>query len=219
MNRESKIIAIVLMVLVSLLVAGLRFYTKRKLRASFESGNFEEYQSFLDSSLVKIYIRPYQRELSRLTGYLAAMDNEGTDRQIRYMLEDINTTSKQKAEIASRGFYHYLSVEDFKRAGDMFKAIEENKQEVPDYSTISLMNDIFVLKKADHIDTLKKNIEVLKKQEDEDGHIKQNIGIFEYLIAIQYQNKKQFTEMRKYLESSLEKCKGTPYEGRIRRLL
>ncbi|MBQ1509221.1 MAG: hypothetical protein IIZ47_07335, partial [Erysipelotrichaceae bacterium] len=213
---KTQILIIISMILFWLIVGLSRMYTRRRVKTLFEEGRLEQYQAFLDTFWAKTYIRPYERELSKLTGYLASMDDKNTEKQLRFMLEEINTTAKQKAEIASRGFYHYLSKEKYSEAGRMLQIIEDSGIDVPDRASMTMLYEIFGKKSDRYIDTLKKNIEVLLKQDDEDGHYRQNIGIYEYLIAVQYRNRKDIPSMKRYLNAALEKCRNTPYEMKIR---
>ena len=76
-------------------------------------------------------------------------------------------------------------------------------------------------RKSEHIRDIKARLEPLKKETDAytNPAKRVRIGVFEYLIGLQYSYLHNKKESKKYLESALKNCKGTTYEAQIQALL
>ena len=87
--------------------------------------------------------------------------------------------------------------------------------------TMEMMYSILALKKSEYIEEIRERLEPMKKMPDAftNDAKRVRIGIFEYLLGLQYTylcNKKL---SKTYLTSALKNCRNTPYEYEIKKLL
>ena len=212
-------ILIGLIVILFAVVSISKIVISRNLKKYFDERDFESYHKYLNSLLVKVYVRPFNIEMNRLMGYIADFDDKNTEKQLHYMLNKINLTKQQKGQVADKGFYLYLKKENFKKCKEMMALIDEMKTKPSDYNSIKTVCDIFCENKWNHIEELEDAIQELNEKSFNPKQKKLNTGIYEYMIAYQYQSKGDLNNTKKYLDSALGKCQGTPYEAKIKNML
>lgn len=219
MKKTYIIVFLVIVVGADLLNYFFKYYIKKKLKTYFNNQEFSEYQNFLEKMICKIYLRPFDREMQKLIGYTSSLDDANSEKQIEYMF-NLHSTLKQKEELAHRAFYFYLKIEDFVKCKQMLDIIEKSENKPDDFNSMKLVYDIFGANKTGYIDTLKNYIVSLEKSKDSNKEaINRNIGIYEFMIALQYKNLNDRKNATLYLNKAKDKCLGTQYEEKINNLL
>lgn len=192
----------------------------KKMTEALANKEYEKLEEILDGFWCTFSYKPYNREFMRLTAYTMQGDKKKIEAQFDSMFQKLRMSTKQKLPLAKRAFYFYLETSQFEKAHDMLTLCKEDPNG-NELHVMQMMYDILAEKKSNHIQEIKASLDQLKKQKEvlnkESNRVK--IGVYEYLIGLQYhylQNKKT---SRSYLESALNHCRHTPYEPMIQELL
>lgn len=78
-----------------------------KLLTQLNNEQYDEFYKTLDSTSCKLSYQAFNREYMRLSGYLAQRNDAKIEEQFE-LLKNMRISNKQKASVASRGFYYYL---------------------------------------------------------------------------------------------------------------
>lgn len=78
-----------------------------KLLSQLDNEQYDEFYKTLDSNACKFSYQAFNREYMRLSGYLAQRNDAKIEEQFD-LLKNMRISNKQKASVASRGFYYYL---------------------------------------------------------------------------------------------------------------
>lgn len=194
-------------------------YVYKKLMNYLAIGDYEGFEYYLDGVLCTFSYRPFNIEYMRLTSYMMQNDTNKIEEQLNKIFTKLKLNTNQKASVAQRAFYFYMEQKKYKKAKDMLSICKES--DIPEIQTMDLMFSILGEKKSDYIKDIKKELENLKKAPDANSNQANivRIGIYEYLLGLQYTYLHNTRESKKYLNSALEHCKGTPYEKEIVALL
>ena len=163
----------------------------KKLTGYLSERDYERFEKLLDGFACTFSFKPYNREYMRLNSYFMQGDKRKIEAQLDTIFSKMKMRDQQKAAAARQGFYFYMENQKFKKAESML-----------------------------HI-CRKERLEPMKKMPDAftNDAKRVRIGIFEYLLGLQYTylcNKKL---SKTYLTSALKNCRNTPYEYEIKKLL
>lgn len=75
---------------------------------------YDEFYKTLDTGICKFSYQAFNREYMRLSGYLAQRNDTKIEEQFE-LLKNMRISNKQKASVATRGFYYYLEKEKSKK--------------------------------------------------------------------------------------------------------
>ncbi len=214
-------IAILVVVGLIILLAWPRLSANRyykKLTSLLSEGKYDEFEKTLDGFMCTAAFRPFNREYMRLTAYIMQQDVKKIDEQINNLFDRIKMNDAQEAEVAKQAFYFYLETKKYKETKKMLQICQEKSTNTSEVKTMELMYSVLADKKSEHIPDLKKQLEGLKKNPSSQANTVR-MGIYEYLIGLQYTYLNNKKESKKYLEAALEHCKGTPYQRQIEDVL
>ncbi|MEG0329600.1 MAG: hypothetical protein RR602_00545 [Longicatena sp.] len=193
----------------------------KKLTKLLSLHEYESFEKLLDGFVCTFSFRPFNREYMRLTAYLMSNDKEKIEGQFDNIFKRIKMKDAQKLSVAKRGFYFYLENKNFDKTKKMLTICKKSDSDGNELHNMQLMYDILVLQKSDYISEIKERLESLKKvQATQNTSAHQvRIGVFEYLLGLQYLYQNNKKSSKNYLESALSHCKNTPYENQILSLL
>lgn len=191
----------------------------KKLTMNLSKKEYATFESLLDGFLCTFSFRPYNREFMRLSAYYMQQDNKKIEHQLDNMFQRFKMKDTQKQAVAKRGFYFYMELKRFDKASKMLKICEKANTNVHEQHVMNMMYSILALKKSDYINEMKERLNSITLDQQQSDAQRVQMGIFQYLLGLQYnyQNNKKTSE--RYLESALSNCKNTPYERDIQALL
>lgn len=192
----------------------------RKMTRALSERRYDDLENILDSFWCTFSYKPYNREFMRLTSYTMQRDTKRIKEQYDKMFGKLKMSQKQKIPLAKRAFYFYLETKDFTKAHEMLSLCQKDPNE-NEFHVMEIMYDILAKKKSTHIQEIKQSLDLLKHQKDalsnEANRVR--IGVYEYLIGLQYSYLNNYKTSQSYLKSALDHCKNTPYESMILELL
>ena len=193
----------------------------KKLTEYLDQGKYKEFEQVLDGFWCTFSYRPFNREFMRLNAYFMQNDTKKISQQINDLFEKIKMNDEQRSLVAKRAFYFYLEQEKYEQAKKMLDICLQHDSNQVEVETMQLMYSILGERKSEHIRDIKARLEPLKKETDAytNPAKRVRIGVFEYLIGLQYSYLHNKKESKKYLENALQHCKGTTYEVQIQALL
>ncbi len=185
-----------------------RRYTK-KIVIAMSQEDYDGFFKVLDSSGCKLVLRPGEREMMRLSAYLTLGRAKDIEEQLQMMLH-MRLKKKERAAVATRGFYYYVETKNRRKANDMIKLVEENGS--PDtVKELRMIASVLLRKEAKYIKEFQAYYEGAKAKEQR--------GMFAYLLGLQYTYIDDHTNANRYLKEAQKLLKGTPYEEVINDLL
>ena len=217
-----KIILIICALIILLVIPQVeKKIVYKKLTSNLGQGNYKQFEKILDGFWCTFSFRPFNREYMRLTSYMMQNDKEKISNQFDKLFNQIKLNNEQEAAVANRAFYFYLETENYSKAHEMLKICQEKNETTNDIEIMQIMYSILGEKKSEHIKDIKTQLESLKNAPNATTNNANivRIGIYEYLLGLQYMYKDNKKESKKYLNSALQHCKGTPYEKEILALL
>lgn len=182
---------------------------------------YEAFETCLDGFACTFSYRPYNREYMRLTAYIMQKDVTKIEAQLERMLKRLRMKDAQRVALAKQGFYFYLENKAYPKAQHMLSICKKTDKNVSELHSMEMMYSILALQKYEYITEIKERLEPLKKESDayQNEAKRSRIGIFEYLLGLQYSYQNNQKTSQQYLRSAAENCKHTPYEPQIRALL
>ena len=193
----------------------------KKLTTYLGNRQYEEFEKLLDGFFATFSFKPFNREYMRLTACFMQNDKKKIEAQLDNIFSRIKMKDAQKAAVANRGFYFYLENKNYKKAEKMLKLCQKTDENANDVHVMEMMYNIMALHKSENLQEIKDRLEPLKKESD--AYTNQakrvRIGIFEYLLGLQYSYQNNKKTSQSYLKSALQNCKNTPYEREIKQLL
>lgn len=217
-----KIILIICALIILLVIPQVeKKIVYKKLTSNLGQGNYKQFEKILDGFWCTFSFRPFNREYMRLTSYMMQNDKEKISNQFDKLFNQIKLNNEQESAVANRAFYFYLETENYSKAHEMLKICQEKNETTNDIEIMQIMYSILGKKESIYIKDIKNRLERLKKEKDAYSNQSKRvkIGVFEYMIGLQYTYLHNKKESKKYLESALKNCKGTPYENQINTLL
>lgn len=195
--------------------------TYKKLTTHLGKREYEQFETLLDGFICTFSFRPYNREFMRLNAYFMQADTKKIEAQLDTMFTRLKMKEEQKAAVAKQGFYFYLENKNYTKAEKMLKICRKDAKNENEVHVMDMMYDILALQKSDHIQEIKSRLDSIKKQPNLVNNPAQRVrlGIFEYLLGLQYAYQNNKKTSKNYLESALKNCVHTPYEPQILALL
>ena len=191
-----------------------QIYFKRMMR-DVNSLDFKAFEKDVDSFWCKMAFSAFERESLRLSMYEMTGNFAEGDKLVQ-MMENMRLNKKQKAELGERGFYLYLEQGRVKKARHMLELCKQNGSE-KQAQNLEILYSVLLCKESKSIDILKEKVAALEN--DQNVGAKQAVGTFEYLIGLQYSYRKDWKQMREWLEKAQADLKDSPYLEDIHKLL
>lgn len=193
----------------------------KKLTTYLSKREYLAFEKLLDGFICTFSFCPYNREYIRLNACLMQGDTKKIETQFDNMFKHLKMKEEQKIAVAKQAFYFYLENKNYTKTEKMLRTCRNDKKNENDVYVMDMLYTILVLQKSDHIQEIKERLDTLKKQPNALNNQMQRvrIGIFEYLLGLQYSYQNNEKTSKSYLESALNNCKHTPYEREIQMLL
>lgn len=221
--NNIKLTVVITITLIILLITPkiIKQKTYKKLTSLLSNKQYDQFEKKLDSLSAITSFKPFNREYMRLTSYFMQNNQSKIKNQLDLMFDKLKMTKEQKKAVATRGFYFYMEIQEYDKANKMISILQDTPINQNEMHNIKVMYSILAEKKGDYIEEIKNRLKALKKDISSysDNAKQVKIGIFEYLLGLQYYyiNEKQISH--KYLISALYHCKNTPYEREIKKYL
>lgn len=215
------ILASAVLIILLILPQIIKRIVYKKLTDYLGKREYDAFEKLLDGFFCTFSFKPFNREYMRLTAYFMQGDKKKIEAQFDNIFDRLKMKDAQKAAVANRAFYFYLENKNYKKTEKMLEICQKADQNQNELHIMELMYNIMVLHKSDNLQEIKERLEPLKKEHD--AYTNQakrvRIGIFEYLLGLQYAYQNNKKSAQRYLTSALENCKNTPYEQEIRTML
>lgn len=193
----------------------------KKLTGYLSAREYEQFEKMLDGFACTFSFKPYNREYMRLNSYFMQGDKKKIEAQLDTIFSKMKMRDEQKAAAAKQGFYFYMENKLFNKAERMLSICRKADKNTGELHTMEMMYSILALKKSDYIQEIRERLEPMKKSPDAftNDAKRVRIGIFEYLLGLQYTYLSNRKLSKTYLNSALKNCRNTPYEYEIKKLL
>lgn len=161
------------------------------------------------SKLYRLVFSEYERNYNLLRTYISKKDVKQIQALSIHMLQmDLNR--KQAYQVASLTYFYFLESENKEMCDTLLHHIRISG-DVQEIGYDEMLYRILIEKKSEDILALE---ELLKEKTDKD-----DIGMLQYLIGVQYLNKKELKQANLYLNKAKNNLKRTPYHKKINKLL
>ena len=218
-SKTMNVMIIIILTLVFILVPMImKKVVWKKLLVQLNNEQYDEFYKTLDTGICKFSYQAFNREYMRLSGYLAQRNDTKIEEQFE-LLKNMRISNKQKASVATRGFYYYLEKGKIKKAEGMLSYGKSYIDEKT-FKNMQIQFSILMKKEAKYIDDCKEILNGMWDGKSElDNNKKFPVGTIQYLIGLQYSYLKDVDHMMEYFNPALENLAGTPYEEDIRRIM
>ena len=217
---KINLYAFVVLVLVIMLAVAIPYFTKgvvyNRVYKAIEKKDFDLAIKRLNEKIYTVLFGKYDRDLMLLRVYLTTGDHKSLETHIMEMLTSTNLSGTQSYQAASMAYYFFIDMEN-KKMCEFLLPFMNKKRFQEEYAFASCLFRVLIEKRSDDIDSNKASLEQLKNDKKEDHT--QQIGLYQYLIGVQYMYKKNFAEAKEYLNKARINLKGTPYHRKINAIL
>lgn len=174
----------------------LKNHVQKSLIDMIKRKQFDKFDRNSQKILVKFLFPPYNLEYLRLNRYLISDDKEKIDQQFELLLR--SAKQSQKKDIFLKAFEYYAFDGDEVKAKKYYnELIKINKNNISKY--ITLLYDVFILKKHNHIEELERDFNNLNSNQKK---------FVAQLLVAQYQNKKDVRKQKFYEKFLLSQNSG-----------
>lgn len=126
-----------------------------------QNNEFDQLYKELNSFYVKTIFPYYNREYIRLNALMLQGNKEAINKQFEILIP-MTTGKKARKDILNKAFEYYVFEQDKECCDPIFKMIKEFGDE-EFTKNASVLYDIFILKKSNHIEEFEKGFENLDK--------------------------------------------------------
>ncbi|MDH6366501.1 MULTISPECIES: hypothetical protein [unclassified Breznakia] len=190
------IIAIVVVALSTIIIQVLKRKQFKKMLTLLQAGDFKSFEELVDAPLSRYLYPQFNLDYLRLNAYVIQNDEKKIEATLQKLLS-YKISRKQKEDLYMKTFNYYVGVEKpgkAKEALDLVKTLDHPAME----AEAQRIYDIFMMKKSNYID------EMLEQYEMQDSTAK---GVTAYLLSVQYDNKGEKINAKKYADISKDLMK------------
>lgn len=183
-------------------------------------GSYEIVLKKLHSKAFKLFFSEYDCQYNCLRVYLARSENRKIEEQTTLLLA-MKLNEQQAYQVASQTFFYFLEKENKEVCTNMLDYIKKKADE-DTYAYNLILFRVMVEKKFEDIEKLEvmlKDIETQKVKKDQVQEQQVQVGLLQYLLALQYSYKGERKQMITYLNKAKVNLKGTPYHKKVKQLL
>lgn len=170
-----------------------RKYHTQRLLSELQSLDFEAFDKDIHSSMTKLFFPLYNIEFMKLNRYIMTDDSEKIKEQFEKLIR-IARGKKQRYEIISMAFEHYVYEENKEQSKNLLDTIDNGTNEGLK-AHAHMLYDILILNKTNHIKNMEAQFPQCTSQEK---------AIVGYLLAKQYRNQHNIKKAE-YYESFVKK--------------
>lgn len=190
MNYTNLIITFIIsFVVIVAIETGLSKWKTNVVLKLLQHQQYDELEKELHNFITRAFIPRYNIEYLRLNSYLMQNKHEMIEKQFDELMK-FRKNKNQQADLLMKAFNYYVEQENAEKSHfylDEIQKLGNNKM----YQEALMMSDIFIDKKANHIDQL---LEEVQKAPDQ---IK---AVYYFMIAKQYENMNDKQNAQKYTE-------------------
>lgn len=192
-SMRMTVILVILAIIYLIFSTMYRKVHQERLLRELQSLDFEAFDKDIRSTLTKLFFPLYMVEFMKLNRYIMADDSAMIKEQFQKLIR-IAKNKKQRYEIISMAFEHYVYEEDKEQSKNLLDTIDQgDNQGLKEHA--HMLYDILILHKTNHIKNMEEQFPKCTAQE------KTIVG---YLLAKQYRYKHD-TQKAEYYESFIKK--------------
>lgn len=171
-----------LLLLLYILRAVLGKFYRNQLVYCVQQEDLNLYNEIAESKMARLLVPPYNIHYMRLNLYMVKENKKGIDEEFDFLL-NLKMGKQKRQDIVIKAFNYYVKEKDSNHSKPL---LEEMRTFMDDNSRrqYEMLYDIYILKKSCYIDELEKGVE-------SDQLPMAQKAIYEYLIALQYENRSQ----------------------------
>lgn len=196
----------------------MKSFVYNRVYKAVEKKDYDTALARLNEKIYTILFGKHDRDLMILRVHISKQDFKAAEAHIMEVLTSGNLSSSQSFQMASIAFYFFVDG----GKGDVCKFLlpyMNRKRHQEEYEFASCLYRVFIEKKSEDIDANIAAIERIRNDKKLKEDPTQQIGLYQYLIGLQYMYKKQYAEAKIYLGKAKTNLKGTPYHKRINGLI
>lgn len=171
-----------LLLLLYILRAVLGKFYRNQLVYCVQQGDLNLYNEIAESKMARMLVPPYNIHYMRLNLYMAQENKKGINEEFDFLL-NLKMGKQKRRDIVIKGFNYYVKEKDSAHCKPL---LEEMRTFIDDNARrqYEMLYDIYILKKSCYIDELEQGVESAQLPLAQKA-------IYEYLIALQYENRSQ----------------------------
>lgn len=192
-SMRMILILVILAIIYIIFSAMYRKVHQERLLKELQTLDFEAFDKDIQSTFTKLFFPLYMVEFMKLNRYIMADDSSMIKEQFQKLIR-IARNKKQRYEIISMAFEHYVYEEDKEQSKNLLDTIDRgDNQGLKDHA--HMLYDILICHKSNYISTMEEQFPQCTAQEK---------AIVGYLLAKQYRSIKN-TKKAEYYESFVKK--------------
>lgn len=190
MNYTNLIITFIIsFIIIMVIETGLAKWKTNVVLKLLQNQQYDELEKELQNFITRAFIPRYNVEYLRLNSYLMQNKHELIEKQFDELM-NFRKNKNQQADLLMKAFNYYVEQENAQKSHFYLSEIQKLGNDKM-YQEALMMSDIFIDKKANHIDQL---LEEVQKAPDQ---IK---AVYYFMIAKQYENMNDKENTQKYTE-------------------
>ncbi len=190
MNYTNLIITFIIsFIIIVVIETGLAKWKTNVVLKLLQNQQYDELEKELQNFITRAFIPRYNVEYLRLNSYLMQNKHELIEKQFDELMK-FRKNKNQQADLLMKAFNYYVEQENAQKSHFYLSEIQKLGNDKM-YQEALMMSDIFIDKKANHIDQL---LEEVQKAPDQ---IK---AVYYFMIAKQYENMNDKENTQKYTE-------------------
>lgn len=231
MDVTAFVVLILVVMLAGSLPYGIKSFVYNRVYKEIQKKNFDKAIERLNEKIYTVLFGKYDRDLMLLRIYIATQDYKKCEAHIMEMMTG-NLSGNQSYQAASMAYYFFLDAENKDVCRFLLPFLNKKKHE-DEYAFASCLYRVIIEKKSEDIESNKIVLERLiaekknekqkeKKKENEEDAQEENteqIGLYQYLIGLQYMYMKKHKDAKEYFNKARINLKGTPYHRKINALI
>ena len=178
-----------------------------------KKGNYDKALRILESKLYSTLFGKFDQNWNILRIYLSCQDAKKIEFQTRKLLT-MNLNKRQMYQVCSNVYFYFLDAKNTQICKELLEQLKFCAKE-EEYQYNKMLYRIMIEKQYDDIDTILKLIDKQKQNEES----QQELGLLQYLLALQYSYKKDKSNCEKYAKLAKTNLKGTPYYSKAKHLV
>lgn len=190
-------ILVIVLVIISVFLLIMRYvvshFIQKKLILALENQDQDTFTTLMQKKVVKFLIPPFNIHYMAVNMALM-LDNKKIINEEFDLLLSMRKDKRQTLDISMKAFNYYVKEKSKVRCKELYEYFQNEGDESIQYET-TVLYDIYILEKANHIEELLNGIDTIPLAQR---------SINEYLVSLQYSNKKDIVMSKKYEDYSKE---------------
>lgn len=198
MNDALKltIIAIGFSLVFTIITKILTTKLEKQLVSLIINKDYDGFDKLIDSIKTKYLLRPFNIDFMKLNVALLKLDIDQIDAMFNYF-EEVRLNKTQKEAVSIKGFYYYLSIENYGKVKKYYNYIKQLKNDESSYE-FDRIYDVYVKNGCEYLQ------ETLKELETANELVK---PVLEAMISKMYENKNEDKLAQEYADKAKKHLK------------